>query len=255
MLLKHVLGGTLLGVLVLYPLTTAAFWSAFSGYRIAAGDALGLIYGSLLLALDLILPHLAIGFALLGAVLGLVSGWYLHALRRASWDLQEMKREKEAFTLALIALGENRRTVFRPSFRWDPVQQQINLGLEEEAVSILGKLLHRGGGLLILGVCRDGQITGLEADYKTLWHPSQAAFRQHLLFRIPVGKGSPLREDVHVWFEQVRGKDICLVLIGADSRRVQPTHDGRFSVHAPDTPGALYTKASLAHLIRHLPRN
>jgi hypothetical protein len=168
-----------------------------------------------------------------------------------------MEREIENFTLALIALGENNRTVFRPSFRWDPVQQQINLALEEEAVSILGKLLCGGGGLLILGVGRDGQITGLEADYKTLWHPSRAAFRQHLLFRIPAGKGSPLREYVHVWFEQARGKDICLVLVEADARRMQTLRpqDVTSSVHSPDTPGALYTKASLDHLIRHLPRN
>jgi predicted HTH transcriptional regulator len=69
---------------------------------------------------------------------------------------------------ALVARGEDENLEFKSSARWDYREGQANKTLEVVIVKTIAGFLNGNGGILVIGVNDDGEVLGLEPDYKTL---------------------------------------------------------------------------------------
>ncbi len=67
----------------------------------------------------------------------------------------------------LIKGGENDRVELKSSLKWDYRQEQSNKSLEMVIVKTVAAFLNSQGGNLLIGVGDEGNILGLEPDYKS----------------------------------------------------------------------------------------
>lgn len=68
----------------------------------------------------------------------------------------------------LIGVGESEKVEFKQTLRWDVRQQAINKKLEEVAVKTIAAFANGSGGTLLIGVCDDGSVTGIDQDVSCL---------------------------------------------------------------------------------------
>lgn len=90
------------------------------------------------------------------------------------------KEERESAILdveALIGLEEGEGLEFKSSARWDYREGKPNKALEATIVKTVAGFLNGKGGVLLIGVNDDGDVLGLESDYRTLGkRPDRDAF-------------------------------------------------------------------------------
>jgi Predicted transcriptional regulator containing an HTH domain and an uncharacterized domain shared with the mammalian protein Schlafen len=75
----------------------------------------------------------------------------------------------------LIENGENEQIEFKSSIRYDYFRKTTNRELELVIAKTIVGFMNAKGGKLILGVDDDGNILGLEKDFKTLKHKTEMA--------------------------------------------------------------------------------
>lgn len=92
-----------------------------------------------------------------GAVFVAAAFWLLRKKSGRSMGVQE-----------LLSGGENRQTEFKSSLRFDYQSGQINPALEYAAMRSVCAFLNSEGGNLLIGVNDEGQVVGLEPDYRVL---------------------------------------------------------------------------------------
>ncbi|MFD0766705.1 Eco57I restriction-modification methylase domain-containing protein [Mucilaginibacter lutimaris] len=68
---------------------------------------------------------------------------------------------------ALIALGENKRTEYKSTLRYDVRQKAVLPHIEHSVLKTIAAFLNSEGGTLLIGVDDDGNILGLDNDYST----------------------------------------------------------------------------------------
>lgn len=90
---------------------------------------------------------------------------------------------------------------------------EISKEIEKMVVKTIVGFLNANGGTLIIGVSDSGQIVGLENDYKTLPKKNKDGFENHLSMLVKTMVGLPFTKYVHVSFETIENKEICLVTV------------------------------------------
>jgi hypothetical protein len=79
-----------------------------------------------------------------------------------------MMKEAEPTPLEkLIGTGESEKLEFKQTLRWDIRLQTVNKKLEEVAVKTVAAFANGSGGTLLIGVCDDGAVAGIERDVVT----------------------------------------------------------------------------------------
>ncbi|MDB5117022.1 MAG: hypothetical protein JWQ79_2514 [Mucilaginibacter sp.] len=68
---------------------------------------------------------------------------------------------------ALIASGENKRTEYKSTLRYDIRQKSVLPHIEHSVLKTIAAFLNSEGGSLLIGVADDGSIVGLDDDYST----------------------------------------------------------------------------------------
>ncbi len=129
-----------------------------------------------------------------------------------------------------IEEGEN--VEFKPSLRWDFLQQKVSKDVERANIkAVAGFLNSETGGTLLIGVGDQKQIHGLEADYRSFNSVRQDRdkFEQMLRETLIKAVGERLcAKCVKVRFCGLNGKDICLVRVAPASEAVYVgDHAGR----------------------------
>ena len=73
-------------------------------------------------------------------------------------------------TETLIGLGESLTVEFKRSARWNESKGAERIPALELAIlkTVAGLMNATGGGLFLIGVGDDGEVVGLEADYRTI---------------------------------------------------------------------------------------
>lgn len=71
-------------------------------------------------------------------------------------------------TEQLIAQGESKRVEFKQTGRINLHTQQRDSVIEQMVVKSIAGFMNGGGGTLLIGVSDSGEISGIEADFKTL---------------------------------------------------------------------------------------
>ena len=121
----------------------------------------------------------------------------------------------------LASLPESSTLEFKASMRYDLETGGVNRNLEQVLVKSVSGLLNAQGGLVLLGVKDDGEIIGLERDFRTMSRrKDQDGYENHLTTVLKNGVGAAATANVRVSFEDVEGRIVCRVAVRPSSSPV-----------------------------------
>lgn len=112
-----------------------------------------------------------------------------------------------------IERGECETIEFKSSLRWDRRQNKINKEVESAVLKSIAAFMNTSGGFLVIGVCDDGNILGLENDYNTLKKRDKDGFEQFIIQSVSLTMGADRCKDLSISFFSRQDKEICLVKI------------------------------------------
>lgn len=114
----------------------------------------------------------------------------------------------------LIAEGENDEVEFKQTLRWDIKQGAVNKELEGVIMKTIAAFANAQGGTLLIGVADNGDISGLDNDYKALNGANRDKFELHLKTLIINMFGEAFAATkVKLSFPEIEEKEICRVEI------------------------------------------
>jgi len=154
----------------------------------------------------------------------------------------------------IIKSGESAVLEFKSSFRWDLKLCQINKGLEQVSIKVVLSFLNTEGGTLLIGVGDDGSILGIENDYRTFsGRQDKDGFLQNLTNAINTYIGRQFYDFIHVSFDVVDEKDICVIQV---DRSYQPaylkTEKGQeFYIRANNTTTPMNMQEGIEYIRAH----
>ena len=122
--------------------------------------------------------------------------------------------------MSLIASGESVSLEFKSSARWDLKENKANKILEQVIMKTAAGFLNvESGGTLLIGVNDDGQILGLENDYKTMGKKPTRDGYENWLTTLLLGEfgkdSSPL---IRITFHEIESKEVCQIVFGPSPR-------------------------------------
>jgi hypothetical protein len=96
-------------------------------------------------------------------------------------SITETKESTAPVTLEdMIAEGESDELEFKSTLRWDLKESKLNKNLENVIMKTVAAFANSQGGTLLIGVCDDGTIIGLDYDYASLSGGDRDKFELHL---------------------------------------------------------------------------
>jgi ATP-dependent Lon protease len=127
---------------------------------------------------------------------------------------------KVALIRQLIAEHENSRVEFKSSARWNYRKGGQDSALELAVVKTVAGFMNAKGGTLLIGVDDEGQILGLENDYKITPKGNKDGLELWLTtaFMNCLGKTESMGLDVS--FTRIDGADVCLIDVNPASKPV-----------------------------------
>lgn len=136
---------------------------------------------------------------------------------------------------------ENERVEFKSSMLWDINLNKVNYVLAGEVLkTICGFLNAPEGGTLLIGVNDNGEVLGLESDYRQLKKKDSDGF----LLRLQELVAQHLPKDlfasnlIKAKIIELEGKELCQVVISQSNRPVflkKSTSKRKYVVQEPDT--------------------
>jgi len=209
--------GAVVGVIFLLPLNEFVFYYED---KPVLGDALTYAGNHLWNSLIGQYPVKLIFYAAVGALLGFFSAVFYSSLYRSTLRIKHLSDELEKDLSALISHGESAEVEFKSTFRWDLKESRPNKALEEVIMKTMAGFMNGDGGSLIIGVSDDGEITGLEYDYKVLKKKDRDGFEQALMAAVASKLGTDVCQYVQPVFHNTAGKDVCRIIVRPSHRPV-----------------------------------
>lgn len=113
----------------------------------------------------------------------------------------------------LIKQGESQNLEFKSTLRWDVKQEKANKDLEKVILKTIAGYMNSNGGQLIIGVEDNGNIFGLDKDYKALGNADRDKFEIHLVQIIKTSVGVEYVKYANIIFDEIDHKDVCLITV------------------------------------------
>ena len=126
----------------------------------------------------------------------------------------------------LIALLASHRSLADQAVWFGRQDEPLFLALEEAVARTIAGFLNHEGGTLLIGVTDTGEVAGLQADYQTLKRRDRDGFQQFLMSLVQSKLGGHVCAQVHVDFCEVRGMDVCRIMMEPSAAPVY-CQDGR----------------------------
>jgi len=152
----------------------------------------------------------------------------------------------------LIAAGEGERLEFKSTARWNIRSGAQDKKMEEVIAKTVSAFLNADGGTLLIGVADDGEVLGLENDFKTLGKkPNRDGFELFLTDLLFKGK-LHLSGLISFSFHDVSGKTVCKVAVKPSPQTVWTEVGGveRFFVRTGNSTRELSPSETLAYVRR-----
>jgi hypothetical protein len=112
----------------------------------------------------------------------------------------------------MIEEGEGSELEFKSSLRWDFKEQKTNKKLEGVALKTVAAFANGQGGTLLIGVCDDGEVIGLEGDYHSLGGADRDKFEIHLRNLLNENFGAAfVTSKINIHFPRVGEVEICQI--------------------------------------------
>jgi len=127
------------------------------------------------------------------------------------FNISQSEQNQKLSILDLILGGENQNLEFKESFRWDIKRKFVNKDLEKTTMKVIASFLNLDGGRLIIGISDNKNPIGLEQDYQSLPRTDRDGFENHFNHIFNAALGAKFRQFVKLNFEEINGRDVCLV--------------------------------------------
>ncbi|BAY86227.1 putative transcriptional regulator [Calothrix parasitica NIES-267] len=120
----------------------------------------------------------------------------------------------------LIKLPESPNLEYKSTLKWDVNKNCKNENLKFSALKTIAAFLNSDGGTLIIGVKDNGNIFGLEKDLSLQKEKTLDIFEQTIVHLICDCIGASFIKLVKIRFENIEGKDICVVDVRKSTKKV-----------------------------------
>ncbi len=136
--------------------------------------------------------------------------------KRLNEFLEKITDTAEAVTPAtledLLAEGESDELEFKATLRWDLVKSMVNKALEDVVVKTLAAFANSHGGTLLIGVADNGDVLGLEHDYRCLGNVDRDKFELHLRNILNQQFGTAfVTSKLAIRFREIGDREVCQV--------------------------------------------
>ena len=116
--------------------------------------------------------------------------------------------------LLLIARGENDWVEFKSSLRWSYRTEKLDKKLESVILKTISAFMNARGGTLFIGVNDEGQLLGIEYDYKTFQKkPNADGFMLKLSDMISINLGRQSHKFISTDIQTIEDLDICRITV------------------------------------------
>ncbi|MEA3327486.1 MAG: DUF262 domain-containing protein [Chloroflexota bacterium] len=126
----------------------------------------------------------------------------------------------------IITLGESISLEFKSSLQWDVRENQINKKLRHSVLKTIAAFLNSEGGTLVIGVEDNGNVFGLEGDYKTT-NNSKDKYLNLINTLIGDYIGLDISPYINMRIENIQGNDVCVVKVDKSHKPVFMKTEGQ----------------------------
>ncbi len=238
-LLIHVFIGTGLFYFLVHPFTMVIYWFEFNNTPYSFMLFQEVLRERLVEAFTFKMVGMSGLLSVLGGFLGFFSGLIWINIKQKKELINKQERLLQRDINELIAMGEHEWVEFKSSIRYDYFRKTTNRSLEGVIAKTISGFMNAKGGRLIIGVDDDGNVLGLENDYKTLKHKNKDGFEREVFRIISEYLGRKASFRCHLSFYRQDQKDICLVDVEPSSEPVY-VKDGKNTVFYIRTGNATY---------------
>lgn len=127
----------------------------------------------------------------------------------------------------LIEAGESQTIEFKSTARWSVRAGQLDRKLEHVIVKTVCALLNAEGGALLIGVEDNGNVLGLDSDWKTLGpRGTRDGYELWLRQLLDTNLSQQTAGVVRIRYESVDGKEVCAISVAASGKPVFAKPDG-----------------------------
>jgi membrane protein YdbS with pleckstrin-like domain len=124
----------------------------------------------------------------------------------------DVNRQLQKSIPQMIAEGEGQYIEYKSSFSWDYRRQSINRDLNKAVMKNIVAYMNTTGGVILIGVADDGEILGLEIEFKTLRKSDADGFENTFNMTFNKMVGVEYSNYVRVDFAEFDGKTVCRVV-------------------------------------------
>jgi CheY-like chemotaxis protein len=153
----------------------------------------------------------------------------------------------------IIKQGENDQIEFKSSIRWDYKKGGVNKEIQLVIAKSIAGMLNYHGGTLLVGVADNGTVLGIDQDLVGLRKPDSDGFQLMLTEIVRNYLGLEHMEYIHVRFEIVNGKRICVISIEPRDKPVflSPSGISEFWVRVGNSTRQLDVKEATMYIQTH----
>ncbi|SFZ94806.1 Putative DNA-binding domain-containing protein [Flaviramulus basaltis] len=249
-ILIHLLLGTGVFYFIVHPFTMALYWFEYSNTPLSTSLFIDTLNKNFLKSFSFEMRGMSTLLTLFGSALGLVSGFFWSQLKKKDNLINVQQRLLYRDIAEIIADGENEMVEFKSSIRYDYYRKATNRDLEKVIAKTITGFMNANGGKLIIGVDDDGNVLGLEKDFKTLKHKNRDGYEREVFRIISTQLGHEACFSNHISFYSLNEKDVCLVDIEPSEKPiyVSDTENTTFYVRTGNATYPLSVKEAVNYL-------
>lgn len=210
-ILTHLFIGAGIFYFLVHPFTMVLYWFEFSNTLFSFSMFQKAFMERFLESFAFDMRGMGGLLTILGSFLGIVSGLFWINLKKKNKLIGTHERILVRDIQELIQAGENERVEFKSSIRYDYQRKTTNRELEVVIAKTIVGFMNAKGGKLIIGVDDDGNILGLENDFKTLKHKNRDGYEREIYRIISTQLGHEACFSSHISFYTIEEKHLCLI--------------------------------------------
>ena len=235
---------------LVHPFTMVLYWFEYSNTTFSFSLFHDVLKSRFLESFSFDMRGMGVLLTLLGSFLGLISGLFIATIKQKNRLIGTQQRLLVRDIEALIQEGENDMVEFKSSIRYDYYRKATNRNLEKVIAKTITGFMNAKGGKLIIGVDDDGNVLGLENDFKTLKHKNRDGYEREVFRIISTQLGHEACFSNHISFYSLNEKDVCLVDIEPSEKPVyvSDTENTTFYVRTGNATYPLTVKETVNYL-------
>jgi hypothetical protein len=169
---------------------------------------------------------------------------------RRTIKLAEEAKETGKRIRQIITNGENNRTEFKSSLRWDHNKNEKNKNLETAIGKTICAFLNSEGGVLLIGVDDQSRIMGIDKDCQTLKRKDGDGFIQYLIQILNNMLGKETNRLISASIKNLDNREICLINVEKSPKPVFISHNNteEFYIRASSTSQPLNVREAYEYI-------